>query len=92
MLFRSAAAILSGILFAQGTLAALTPAQVVTNIGIVTQVSGNINSALLQITTTSNFQTVQTSSQVLAFFCLPENVTDFFSSPDYSQRVQHDYQ
>ena len=74
MLFRSAAAILSGILFAQGTLAALTPAQVVTNINIVTAVSADINDALSSISTSSDAPTVRTASQALLFLLFQKDV------------------
>lgn len=65
MLFHSVAALFSGILFAQGALAQLTPDQVVFNIGIVTTTSGNLNNALGGLSTTSTPEQVQTIGQVI---------------------------
>ena len=64
MLFRVIAAFVSVALIPQGALAALTPADVVTNVGIVTKVSGNINSALSPITLTSSPDVITTAAQV----------------------------
>ncbi|KAJ7190088.1 hypothetical protein GGX14DRAFT_580120 [Mycena pura] len=52
-----------------GALAALTPAQVVTNIGIVTTVSGDINSILSTLSTSTTASDVATMGQTV--------VTDF---------------
>ena len=51
MLFPSVATFLIPLLFTQGAIAALTPQQVVTNVGIVTKVSGDLNDALGSLTT-----------------------------------------
>lgn len=65
MLFRPIA-ILSGVLFAKATLAALTPDQVVTNIGIVTRVSGDLNSVLSGLATVPTPQDLATMGQVIS--------------------------
>lgn len=59
MLFPPVAALLAPLLFAQGAIAALTGPQVVTNIGIVTTVSGDLNDALGLLTTKSDPATVK---------------------------------
>jgi len=67
MLFRLSTAIVSTLLLAQGALAALTPDQVVTNIGIVTAVSGDINNSLQSLTTSTGPANVGTISQVSCY-------------------------
>ena len=64
MLFRSIATFASVALVAQGALAALTVQQVVTNIGIVTKVSGDAATAISQITTNSSPTDIQNAGQV----------------------------
>jgi len=73
MLFRSVASLFAGALFIGGALAALTPADVVTNIGIVTQVSGNLNSVLGELSTSTRPAQVKTMSQVSGT-CLSKRV------------------
>ncbi|KIM37066.1 hypothetical protein M413DRAFT_423909 [Hebeloma cylindrosporum] len=50
MLFRPIIYLVSSVLFTQAALAALTPDQVVTNVGIVTSISGDLNSILSGLT------------------------------------------
>ena len=73
MLFRSVASLFAGALFIGGALAALTPADVVTNIGIVTQVSGNLNNVLGGLSTSTRPAQVRTMSQVSGT-CLSKRV------------------
>lgn len=64
MLFHIIAAIASVAFISQGALAALTPDQVVTNIGIVTTLSTNANTELLDISKDSGVDAVTTAAQV----------------------------
>jgi hypothetical protein len=67
MLFRPVA-LVSSVLFAQAALAALTPDQVVTNIGIVTTVSGDLNSILNGLTTSSSGPDAKTMQKVIPIY------------------------
>ena len=64
MLFRTIATLL----FTQAALAALTPDQVVTNIGIVTTVSGDLNTGLGGLTTSSGEGDVSTMAGVIPLY------------------------
>ncbi|KAF8970482.1 hypothetical protein BDZ97DRAFT_1791674 [Flammula alnicola] len=65
MLFRPAFALLSTFMLVQSAAAALTPDQVVTNIGIVTTISGNLNTAVGSLSTTPTPQQAQTTANTL---------------------------
>lgn len=65
MLFRSLAALFSGVLLAQGALAQLTQVQVINNIKIVTSVSGNLNDVLGGLTTATGHGDVTTMCHVM---------------------------
>jgi hypothetical protein len=64
MLFLPIAAIFLPFLSILGALAALTPDQVVTNVNIVATVSGNLNSLLQGLTTSTDPSTVRTIGRV----------------------------
>jgi hypothetical protein len=64
MLMSTIASVFFAFLFGQGTLAALTPKQVVANINIVAAVSRNTNDVLMQVSTTMSLKSVRTSSEV----------------------------
>ena len=64
MLFPAVAAMLAPLLFTQCAIAALTPDQVVTNIGIVTTTSGDLNTLLGGLTVNVNSGTVQSFATV----------------------------
>ena len=53
MLLSTIASVFSALLITQGTLAALTPAQVVTNVNIVAALSADTDTALSQLSTSS---------------------------------------
>ncbi|KIM37545.1 hypothetical protein M413DRAFT_76837 [Hebeloma cylindrosporum] len=63
MLFRPIICLVSSVLFTQAAVAALTPDQVVTNIGIVTTISGDLNSILGGLTTSSQQEEVRTMAK-----------------------------
>ena len=63
MLFRFIATVTSAAFIAQGALAALTPDQVVTNIGIVTTISQKASDALSPITYTSSPIVIETAAK-----------------------------
>ena len=54
MLLSTIACVFSALLITQGTLAALTPDQVVTNINIVATLSGNTDDALSELSTSTS--------------------------------------
>jgi len=64
MLFLAVAALLAPFLFTQCAIAALTPDQVITNIGIVTTLSGDSNTRLEGLTVNSDSGAVQNSATV----------------------------
>ena len=64
MLFRFIATVASAAFIAQGALAALSPDQVVTNVGFVTIVSKQANDALSPITSTSSRDDIETAAKV----------------------------
>jgi len=64
MLFPAVATMLAPLLFTQCAIAALTPDQVVTNIGIVTTTSGDLNTLLGGLTVNVNSGTVQSFATV----------------------------
>lgn len=63
MLFRFIATVASAAFIAQGALAALSPDQVVTNVGFVTIVSKQANDALSPITSTSSRDDIETAAK-----------------------------
>lgn len=65
MLFKSTFAVFLGVVFAHGSLAALTPDQIVSNIGVVTNVSANLNSLLGELTTSTSPGQISTFAQVI---------------------------
>ena len=69
MLRSTIASAFSVLLIIQGAFAALTPDQVVTNIGIVTTRSGNANNALSQLSTTSSSSQAAAIGQVSLVPC-----------------------
>ena len=86
MLFTLVAALLTSLLFTQSAIAALTPDQVVTNIGIVTTISGNLNDALQGLTTNLDPDAVQTLATVS-----PVN-SSMIRILNYTQRAGNDFQ
>ena len=64
MLLSIIASVFSALLIIQGTLAALSPSQVVTDIDIVATVSRNANTALSQLSTSSTSSDATTISEV----------------------------
>ena len=69
MLFRSIATVISAALFAQSACAALTPAQVVTDVEVVTTVSASVTKSLQLITTKSSLTVITSTSKVIVI-CL----------------------
>ena len=65
MLFRSIATVISAALFAQSACAALTPAQVVTEVDVVTTVSASVTKLLQLITTKSSLTVITSTSKVI---------------------------
>jgi len=84
MLFRTIATLL----FTQAALAALTPDQVVTNIGIVTTVSGDLNSVLGGLTTSSGEGDVSTMAEVIPLY----RVTKLLLTRYRVQKVETNFQ
>ena len=65
MLFRSIATVISAALFAQSACAALTPAQVVTDVEVVTTVTASVTKSLQLVTTKSSLTVIKSTSQVI---------------------------
>jgi hypothetical protein len=64
MLVRFSTVLFASLLVAKDALAALSVSQVVANIGIVTTVSGNLNGAISQLSTSSSPSDVQAAANV----------------------------
>jgi hypothetical protein len=65
MFFRPIPTLVSGALFTQVVFAALTPNQVVANIGVITTVSQKLNNDLAKLTTSLSFKDVEAMAQVI---------------------------
>ncbi|EDR07239.1 uncharacterized protein LACBIDRAFT_294545 [Laccaria bicolor S238N-H82] len=66
MLFRSIATVISAALFAQSVCAALTPAQVVASVEVVTTLSASITKSVSVITTKSSLNTISSTSKTVS--------------------------
>jgi hypothetical protein len=81
MLFSRAALLIGGFLYANRVAATITPDEVITNIQVVTSISGNLNSEVSQLTVNVDSETAESIALVRPPFSIINQHADRTSIP-----------